>query len=397
MSETAVRQASDTTVGRKDKSPHASDPAEREHAPMAACVAALLIAAFVFAIASLVAHAKTDATFSLDDVSAWRSGEAMHAIDRAIDVPYAASLRHASAAVRYRLLGELGPQVSEGCPGWLFYTDGLRPRPSQAALMPVETAMREQVAAMHRYADALRREGITLVVATVPDKARVQSDALCGLRQDARMTAAWDAWHRALARAGVAQVDLLGPLTAARPSFYRTDVHWNARGAQAAADAVAAAVLPYVGGRGDVRFAAERDAGVQPRVGDLLRLAGLADVPEGWRPALDAEMPETIRAEQAGGLLDDTAPAQVLLAGSSFSRRSGFADRLGRALGREVWNVSIDDGRFDRAFAAIWAKRATWPRSLRVVVWEMSEDALTEPPARGSAAVVAGADAVGRD
>jgi alginate O-acetyltransferase complex protein AlgJ len=96
-------------------------------------------------------------------------------------------------------------------------------------------------------------------------------------------------------------------------------------------------------------------------------------------------------------LLDDTAPAQVLLAGSSFSRRSGFADRLGRALGREVWNVSIDDGRFDRAFAAIWAKRATWPRSLRVVVWEMSEDALTEPPARGSAAVVAGADAVGRD
>ena len=117
----------------------------------------------------------------------------------------------------------------------------------------------------------------------------------------------------------------------------------------------------------------------------MLKLAGLDGVPDGWRPAPDADMPESIRAQTSGGLLDDTPPAQVLLAGSSFSRRSGFADRLGRALGREVWNVSVDDGRFDRALAAVWRTRATWPASLRVVVWEMSEDALSGPPASASA------------
>ncbi|RDU98413.1 alginate O-acetyltransferase AlgX-related protein [Trinickia dinghuensis] len=397
MTEAAVRHDAATGAGdrRGEGSPRRSG--EGGHGAMAACLAALLVAAFALAVVSLVTHAKADPTFSLDDTKAWRSGEAMHAVDRAIDVPYAAAVRRASAAVRYRVLGDLGPQVREGCPGWLFYEDGLRPRPSPLTQLPVDTAMQEQVAAMRRYAAALRSEGITLVVATVPDKARVETESLCGLHQDARMTATWDAWHSALAREGVVQVDLLGPLTNARPSFYRTDVHWNARGAQAAADAVAAAVLPHVGGHGDVRFTVEHETGVQPRVGDLLHLAGLANVPDGWRPPVDVEMPETIRPEQSGGLLDDTPPAQVLLAGSSFSRRSGFADRLGRALGREVWNVSVDDGRFDRAFASIWAKRATWPRSLRVVIWEMSEDALSELPTDASGPVTAGADAKARD
>ncbi|WP_206950671.1 alginate O-acetyltransferase AlgX-related protein [Trinickia acidisoli] len=397
MTETAVRQERGTEGRRAARSPRASGSAERGHGPMAACLLVLLAVAFALGVTSIVVRATTDATFPLEDIDAWRGGAAMHAIDRAIDVPYADAVHRASAAVRYRLLGDLGSQVREGCPGWLFYADGLRAPPSQAALAPAQ-AMDERIATMRRYADALRREGIALVVVTVPDKARVETEALCGLRQDPRMTAAWDTWRGALANDRVAQVDLLRALTAARPSFYRTDVHWNARGAQAAADAVAAAVLPLVGGRGDVRFTVEHDAGVHPRVGDLVRLAGLANVPDGWRPPVDVEMPETIRAEPSGGLLDAAPPAQVLLAGSSFSRRSGFADRLGRALGREVWNVSVDDGRFDRALAAIWAKRATWPSTLRVVIWEMSEDALSEdassePPASASPLTVVGTDA----
>lgn len=377
MSEAAVRHDADAQSRRNAGAPRTFEPPDRSHRLMAAIVLALLAAALALGVTSLVTRAKADPTFALADAGAWRSGEAMRRIDRAIDVPYAPFVRRASAALHYGLLGDLGPQVREGCPGWLFYADGLRPAPSAASLAPADTAIRERVATLRRYADALHADGRTLVVVTVPDKARVETEALCGLHQDERMTARWAAWQRALDRDGIAHVDLLGPLTAARPSFYHTDVHWNARGAQAAADAVAGSVLPMVGGRGDTRFTIERDSGVQPRIGDLLRLAGLADVPNGWRPAPDVEMPETIRAERSGGLLDDTPPAQVLLAGSSFSRRSGFADRLGRALGREVWNVSVDDGRFDRALAAVWAKRASWPSSVRVVIWEMSEDALS--------------------
>jgi alginate O-acetyltransferase complex protein AlgJ len=361
--------------GRLDASrvPAPGDSA-RGHRPMAACVLLLLAGALALSVGSLLARAKRDTAFDLGDIGAWRSGEAMRRIDRALDVPYAAALRTASAALRYRLLGDLGPQVREGCPGWLFYAAGLRPEPSEQ--VRAEATMRDHLAALSGYADALRRDGQTLVVVTVPDKARVETQALCGLRQDALMSARWDAWERALTQRGIAHVDLSAPLAAARPAFYRTDVHWNARGAQAAADAVAAAVRPLLGGRGDLRFVAEHDSGVHARAGDLLRLAGLADAPDGWRPALDVEMPETIRPVPSGGLLDETPPARVLLAGSSFSRRSGFADRLGRALGREVWNVSVDDGRFDRALAASWTHRTTWPPGLRVVIWEMSEDAL---------------------
>ena len=381
MSETVVDTRTRTDAGGAP----AAAAADRGHRPMAACVLVLLACAFALSIASLIARAKSDATLALGEIDAWRSGEAMHRIDRALDVPYAAAVRTTSAALRYRLVGDLGPQVREGCPGWLFYAAGLRPEPSAqaGAGAGVDVAMHDRLVALRAYADALRRAGKTLVVVTVPDKARVETQALCGLRQDRRMTARWNAWNQALAQAGIAHVDLLTPLAAARPAFYRTDVHWNARGAQVAADAVAAIVRPSIGGDGDQRFIVEHDSGVRTRVGDLLRLAGLADAPDGWRPAPDIEMPETIRPVPSGGLLDETPPAQVLLAGSSFSRRSGFAERLGRALGREVWNVSVDDGRFDRALAASWAKRASWPPSLRVVIWEMSEDALSDGPETG--------------
>lgn len=358
----------------------------RAHQRMAAVAAALLTAGFVLAVASLVgrtnenhlgvrASLTSHGTLSANDTNQGSLGQR---IDRAIDVPYAPLVRRAQAALRYRLFGDLGAQVREGCPGWLFYEDGLSPAQSASA---IDAAMTARIATLERYATALRRDGITLVVVTVPDKARIETEALCGLRQDAGMTQRLAQWQRALTQAGVAHVDLVQTLRAARPAFYRTDVHWNARGAQAAAQTVGATVLPLVGGRGALSFATERAGAPAPRIGDLLKLAGLDEVSDGWRPAPDSEVSETLRAQHTGGLLDEAPPAEVLLAGSSFSRRSAFAERLGQTLGRDVWNVSVDDGRFDRALAAEWARRASWPTSVRVVIWEMSEDALSEAQA----------------
>jgi alginate O-acetyltransferase complex protein AlgJ len=141
---------------------------------------------------------------------------------------------------------------------------------------------------------------------------------------------------------------------------------------------VGKAVLPLMGGLGRTRFTTGRGPR-EDRVGDLLVLAGLDEVPNGWRPAPDSVTPETIRAQHRGGLLDDGPVTEIVLAGSSFSRRSGFAERLGEQLGREVWNVSLDDGQFDRALQAIWSQRAAWPTTVRAVIWELSEDALSAP------------------
>ncbi|WGS51249.1 cell division protein FtsQ [Paraburkholderia sp. D15] len=380
----SAKTAGSTTASRP--APAADAPSLlRAHTRVAWLVGLLLALGFGGALTSLVVQTRDGASF---DAHGWRDGSLGHSLDRAIDVPYAPALHRWQAAVRYTLFGDLGHQVREGCPGWLFYADGLS-APVQPGHDPVERAdggdvlTDARIATLRRYATALRGMGIQLVVATVPDKARVQSDRLCGLRQDARMTQRLTVWNRALDANHVAHVDLLPALQAARPSFFRTDVHWNARGAQAAAQVVGAAVLPLLdsgkpGKPGDTKFT-HTTAAPAPRIGDLLTLANLDRVPDGLRPAPDVVAAETLQAQRSGGLLDDGPSADVLLAGSSFSRRSAFAERLGEQLGGEVWNVSLDDGQFDRALAAVWRDRATWPKSVRVVVWEMSEDALSMP------------------
>ncbi|MBP0594378.1 cell division protein FtsQ [Paraburkholderia sp. LEh10] len=348
------------------------------HARIAWLVALLLGFGFAGALASLGTQSRAGASF---DMRGWRDGSLGRNLDRALDVPYARTLQRWQAAARYGMLGDLGHQVREGCPGWLFYADGVRAPVQPGDDAPVhadggDALTDARIATMRGYANALRGMGIQLLVVTVPDKARVESEALCGLRQDARLTQRLAAWQRALSASGVAQVGLLPVLQAARPAFFRTDVHWNARGAQAAAQAVGAAVLPMLGARGETVFT-HMTAPAAPRVGDLLKLANLDDVPDAWRPAPDIVAAQTLRAQRSGGLLDDGPAAEVLLAGSSFSRRSAFAERLGEQLGREVWNVSLDDGQFDRAMQSAWRERANWPKSVRVVIWEMSEDALS--------------------
>ncbi|WP_345813652.1 cell division protein FtsQ [Paraburkholderia sp. PREW-6R] len=384
MSESVGRRAARTEAAAQGPTAPTTQAAARAHRRVAWLVALLLGAGCVAALTSLFMQARDGVSSAAPvDARGWRDGSLGRSIDRAIDVPYAATLHRWQAAARYRLFGDLGRQVREGCPGWLFYADGLS-APVQPGHDPVERTdggdglTDARIATLHRYADALRGMGIQLLVVTVPDKARVESEALCGLRQDARMTQRLTVWNRALDASGVAHVNLLPALQAARPAYFRTDVHWNARGAQAAARVVGAAALPMLGKRGDTLFA-HTATPPAPRVGDLLTLANLDKVSDAWRPAPDMVAVQTLHAQRSGGLLDDAPSADVLLAGSSFSRRSAFAERLGEQLGREVWNVSVDDGQFDRALQAVWRERATWPKSVRVVIWEMSEDALSMP------------------
>ncbi|CAJ0819494.1 alginate O-acetyltransferase AlgX-related protein [Ralstonia flaminis] len=381
MSDGLARSSAAALPGKEPAEAVLPDRSMLWHRALAWTVAVLLAVGLGMAAVALARQADNGEPFNW---AGWRDGTLGHQIESAIDVPYARTLHRWQAALRYRVLGDLGPQVREGCPGWLFYADGLRPPPAatgqvrQVGMPGADALLDARIATLRRYADALRKDGIRLVVVTVPDKARVEVQALCGLHQDARMTQRLTGWQQAVDAAGVTRVELLPALQQAAPAYFRTDVHWNADGAQAAANVISAAVLPLLGGRGEARFDHQQGA-VEPRVGDLLTLAGLGDVSDAWRPAPDQVAPQTISAVHSGGLLDDAPPVEVMLAGSSFSRRSEFAGRLGEQLGREVWNVSLDDGQFDRAMQAMWDKRATWPKSVRVLVWEMSEDALHLP------------------
>ncbi|VVE27401.1 cell morphology protein [Pandoraea capi] len=347
----------------------ATPPTVTSHRLTALCFALLMVLGLIYGVcesarAGLGEYAPT----------AWLDGTAGKRLDTTLALPYRETAETADAAWRYRLLGQLGTQVQQGCPGWLFYTDGLR-----APVADVHAVVNARIALMRRLTAQLRAENIQVLAVTVPDKSRIAANALCGMTRPADTIMGLAQWQRALDAAGVAHVDLSTVLAPMPDAFYRTDVHMNQRGAAVAAQAVAKAALPLVGARGPLRYDVSRAPHASPRVGDLLVLAGLGKAPDGWRPPPDNYVQETFTLPASGGLLDDGPPIEVLLAGSSNSRRSNFAEQLGQSLGQPVWNESRDGGKFADALVQAMQDRARWPRSLKLVIWEMSEMSLLQP------------------
>ena len=113
--------------------------------------------------------------------------------------------------------------------------------------------------------------------------------------------------------------------------YYRTDTHWNERGAKAAAEAIAAELRRL--GRGAVADRPSIRVTPEPareRVGDLIRLAGLDAVPWPLRPRGDMVASTRIEAAaKAGtGILDEVLPPELAEIGTSFSRRANFTEYL---------------------------------------------------------------------
>lgn len=344
-----------------------------EHRLAALVWALLLIAGFGWALWSL-AHARIDGqALRLD---AWLDGSAGKALGKSLRVPEQDTIETANAAAHYRLLGDLGDQTALGCPQWMFYRDGLRPQPGVG-----DSVFQARLRLMRYWTGELRRQHINVLVVAVPDKSRIEAAHLCGQEVSTAMRQRLDRWQDALRADGVRFVDLRPTLEGhATPMFFRTDVHMNADGARAAATAVAQAALPLLGNqKGTQDFMIGTPGAPAVRIGDLLVLSGLQRAPQGWRPDLERVQPQVIDPVRAGGLLDDTPPVEVLLAGSSNGRRSNFAPWLGIGLGREVWNLSMDGGQFSGALVAAFRQRDTWPKSLKLVIWEFSENALSLP------------------
>lgn len=338
---------------------------------MTACVVAVLLAVGLGWGGWRLAQARISAA----EVSppAWLDGSAGTVLNKALTLPHQAEIDTWNAALRYRLLGNLGDQVAMGCPQWLFYRDGLRPPPGVHVF-------NERLRLMRHWVQELREKPVQVLVVAVPDKSRIESDRLCGLPVSLPMRQTLDDWQQALHADGVPFVDLRDALLAApAPRFFRTDVHMNAQGAQAAAARVAQAALPLLGGSSTQVFKTDAPGPPQPRMGDLIVLAGLEQARPGWRPELEMVAEAKIEPVRSGGLLDEPAPVEVLLAGTSNGRRSQFAESLGMGLGREVWNMSLDGGQFSGALLLALKQRKQWPASLKLVIWEFSENALSLP------------------
>ena len=306
----------------------------------------------------------------------FREGRMTLGLERQLDkkLPARSDLIAGANTLRYLLTGGGGDQVRVGKDDWLFLTEELRFDAGGAA------ALNARAELLGAAASELERQGVKLVVALVPDKARVYADQLARGHYPTYNNSRYQDGLSALRARHVTTVDLLQPLNraAARSQvYYRSDTHWNQAGAQVAAQAVATAVQRLGKGLEKTNFSTTTEGGPTARAGDLIRLMGLHDMPNAVRPKPDKETPTMTRqtsADVAGGsLFGDVATVPVVLTGTSYSMRGNFHGYLQQALSARVLNTAKDGGGFLQAPTAYLTDDAFRSAKPKVLVWELPE------------------------
>lgn len=321
-------------------------------------------------------------------------------------------------------IGDLGPRVRQGCPGWLFLADEFKPHPDAQA--NAQSRLQELVRAKERLAS----QGAQLLVTVVPDKSRMEAANLCGLYRPAAFDTRVKAWTDALAAAGVAVLDLQPAMTATPApaegeddgpgAFLRTDTHWNERGARSAAQAVAQKVRALGVEPSPTQHYLTTQQKQTARAGDLVRLAGIDALPVSRQPRADihrattftatdgsSSMDQAMGASQAGSggaagsaghttaaqapaasapsapteedLFGDAKAPNIAVIGTSFSRTSNFVPFLQAALNTTVVNAAMDGGDFSGAARQYFQGPTFKETPPALVIWEIPERVLQQP------------------
>ena len=351
----------------------------------AACAAVTLTVVMALGVWQVIAAVRRGLEFP-QSFSDFREGRMTGAIEKQIDqkLPARSFLIAVANSLRYKLTRGAGEQVRLGQHGWLFLTDELRYYPD------ADASQAARIALLAKTAKLLEAKGIKLLVALVPDKARIYPQYLEAGHLPRYTEGRYAQALAALRANGVLTSDLTAPLTenaAISSHYYRTDTHWNNVGAQLAAQAIAttlksanSAETPLL----EVTSFATQPAGpVAERPGDLLKLMGLSDVPNFWRPRPDHEVPvatqQTSEDKGGGGLLGDTTAMPVTLVGTSYSLRGNFHGYLQQALSAKVLNTAKDGGGFLQAATEYFKDEAFKTAKPQVVVWELPERFLSAP------------------
>lgn len=351
---------------------------------------AIMIAVLVFgawqgaaALASPAAQRRLAPVMDGSSILAGRTAAAINYVE-AHYLPADGMLRAVGGVTRWALFRSGGPQVAVGCNDWLYLADELRPWPEAAAHMQARAETLSRVAAN------LAKRDIALVVALVPDKARIESATLCNVPRSAQADARYSAFTKLLEAHAIQAVDLASAFTKARrdgPVFYRTDTHWNQTGAALAARLVAdaaAGVLQH--DDQGFRYRTDRASVPSDGPGDLLRLMSLDRVPDvtpKLRPMPDVQfLEQTVQVEapaENGGLLDDNATGQVVLLGSSFSLNANFGGRLQEFLQLPVGNFAEAGGGFASSARTYFKGGAFGDSPPKLIIWEIPERVVGQP------------------
>jgi alginate O-acetyltransferase complex protein AlgJ len=275
--------------------------------------------------------------------------------------------------IQWNLTGDWGPGVRGGCDDWLYLADELEVYPGRIKSAQFRASLAEQLQAR------LNERGIKLLMVVVPDKTRIESAQLCGLRRSGLFDKRIISWLDSLK--GIATLNLTPDLQSMPGErYYHTDTHWNEAGANVAAQAVASR-LAELGWVQVIDSAVALNSERTVRSGDLVHLAGLDKLPAFLRPK--AELAQTTRvapiAVASDDLFGDAGLPTTALIGTSYSRNSNFVPFLEHHIGASVANLAKDGGDFAGAATAYFAGATFRSDPPKVVIWEVPERVIEMP------------------
>jgi alginate O-acetyltransferase complex protein AlgJ len=249
------------------------------------------------------------------------------------------------AALDYKLFNEGRPGVVLGREQWLFSDEEFKP--SVAA----EQQMRDNLALVRGVRDTLQRQGVQLVLAIIPAKARVYAEYLGKETPASLHDDLFNQFHAQVRQANVLAPDLLAPLEQAKARgqvFLRTDTHWTPMGAEVVAQALADTVQRQQLLSGEPQAYVTQAGASAPYKGDLTNFLPLDPLFSDLLPPPDTLQQRSTQPAQAEGDGDDALFADnqipVALVGTSYSANPhwNFLGALQQALHSDVANYAED-------------------------------------------------------
>lgn len=295
-------------------------------------------------------------------------------------------------ALTYSLFGEGRKGVVVGEAGWLFSAEEYEWTPASAENLATNLDYVGTVAA------ELKKRGIALEIALLPEKADIYADHLLHPRPLAH-EGKYQRVRDALMKTGATVPDIREPLRQASTSeavFFPTDTHWSVAGAGVVAETVAKN-FPVKDEVASATFALKPDSPVA-HDGDLKRFIELG--PFGGMLPQTETMVTPIVATAEGGSVDDFlgedpadgAPA-IALVGTSYSAAAiwSFEPQLKGALGADLVNYAQEGHGPMVPMRSFMDKLEAGEVDVKAVIWEIPiryiDDAVSDDAGPSSSAV----------
>ncbi|MBR4917437.1 MAG: hypothetical protein IKZ45_10285 [Fibrobacter sp.] len=306
-----------------------------------------------------------------------------------------------------------GRETAEASDRWLFYRQDVEFLVQPSPLDVRSAKLDNPIKAIEKFRDQLKSKGVELLVVITPGKPSIYPERLTG-------TGIGVAGHGkmildSLAKLGLNTVDLYTPLLSAKqgdatlgPLYLNDDTHWTPRGAEIAADVIAAKVKAMVEagsidiGEESVEYVVSDS--VADRMGDVGEMSGLnkfetfkvqrvtghvvsqQEVSERTEAPADSLADSTVVDSTVvydttrTPFKDEFRIAQILILGDSFSRiyqtdspvNAGWIAHFAKNMKRPVASI-VSDGGASTLVREKLARKAGVLKGKKLLIWEFVE------------------------